>query len=44
MPLSHVRPEQDEALNSVLEGDGPGPRETDPEALGRKIRRFLPNT
>jgi pyruvate dehydrogenase (quinone) len=44
MPLSHVRPEQAQSLDSVLEGNGPGPRETDPEALGRKIRRFLPNT
>ncbi len=44
MPLSHVRPEQERSLNSALEGDGPGPRETDPDALGRKIERFLPNT
>jgi pyruvate dehydrogenase (quinone) len=44
MPLSHIRPEQEQSLNSVLEGDGPGPRETDPDALGRKVERFLPNT
>ncbi|MDP9484821.1 MAG: thiamine pyrophosphate-dependent enzyme, partial [Actinomycetota bacterium] len=44
MPLSHVRPEQEQSLDSVLEGDGPGPRETDPDALREKIERFLPNT
>ena len=43
MPLSHVRPEQQQSLSSVLEGEGPGPRETDPDALRRKIERFLPN-
>lgn len=31
-------------LLPLLEGDGPGPRETDPDALGRKVERFLPNT
>ena len=44
MPLSYVRPEQAQSLNSVIEGEGPGPRETDPEALGRKIEKFLPKT
>ena len=43
MPLSHVRPEQEQSLNSVLEG-GPGPLETDPDALREKIEKFMPNT
>ena len=43
MPLSHVRPEQKEALESALEaGDSGAKGATTPEAFKEKFEKFLP--
>ena len=42
MPLSHVRPEQEEALNSALEAGDSGAKASTPEAFKEKFEKFLP--
>jgi len=43
LPLSHVRPEQEEALSSALEaGDSGAKGSTTPEAFKEKFEKFLP--
>jgi pyruvate dehydrogenase (quinone) len=42
MPLSHVRPEQEEALESALEAGDSGAKASTPEAFKEKFERFLP--
>jgi pyruvate dehydrogenase (quinone) len=43
LPLSHVRPEQEEALSSALEaGDSGAKGSMTPEAFKEKFEKFLP--
>ena len=42
MPLSHVRPEQEEGLASALEAGDSGFGESTPEAFKEKFEKFLP--
>ena len=42
MPLSHVRPEQEEALASALEAGDSGVKESTPETFKEKFEKFLP--
>jgi pyruvate dehydrogenase (quinone) len=43
MPLSHVRPEQEEALSSALEAGDSGVKESTPETFKEKFEKFLPH-
>ena len=42
LPLSHVRPEQEEALGSALEAGDSGVKESTPETFKEKFEKFLP--
>jgi len=42
MPLSHVGPEQEEALASALEAGDSGIKESTPEAFKEKFEKFVP--
>jgi hypothetical protein len=42
MPLSHVRPEQDEGLASALEAGDSGVKGSTPGAFKEKFEKFLP--
>jgi hypothetical protein len=42
MPLSHVRLEQKEALESALEAGDSGAKASTPEAFKKKFENFLP--
>jgi hypothetical protein len=42
MPLSHVRLEQKEALESALEAGDSGAKASTPEAFKKKFSNFLP--
>jgi hypothetical protein len=42
MPLSHVRPEQEEALDAALEAGDSGVKASTPETFKKKLENFLP--